>query len=267
MTTTIRRATLTDLDMLVPLFDAYRRFYGQPGDLPRARGFLQQRLQQAESTVLLAYVDEVPAGFVQLYPSFSSVRTARVWILNDLYVDPAARRRGVARALLETAERFAREGGASGLMLETSRDNAAARALYREAGWHEEATQWYALSFDDAAAEESLFVYGTLQDAQVQRRLFGRTLSGSADALPGYRLDWLELRAPAAVATSGILRHPIIHASSANGDRVAGMRLQLSAVELAHADAYEGDDYRRVRVTLASGAQAWAYAAPSPASA
>ena len=86
-------------------------------------------------------------GFVQLYPMFSSVRTARTWILNDLFVAPAARRGGVARALLEAAAAFAREDGAAGLSLETGRDNAAARALYRAAGWHEDETQWYSLSF------------------------------------------------------------------------------------------------------------------------
>jgi ribosomal protein S18 acetylase RimI-like enzyme len=77
---------------------------------------------------------------------YSSVRTARTWILNDLYVADQARRRGVARALLDAAARFARDDGAAGISLETTRDNAAARALYRAAGWHEDQTQWYSLS-------------------------------------------------------------------------------------------------------------------------
>ena len=37
--------------------------------------------------------------------------------------------------------------GAAGISLETGRDNAAARALYRAAGWNEDATQWYSLGF------------------------------------------------------------------------------------------------------------------------
>ena len=84
-------------------------------------------------------------GFTQLYPMFSSVRTARTWILNDLYVDAGARRRGVARALLDASAAFARGDGAAGISLETTQDNAAARALYRAAGWNEDATQWYSL--------------------------------------------------------------------------------------------------------------------------
>lgn len=114
--------------------------------MARARDWLRTRLRVGESVVLLAERGGEVAGFVQLYPMFSSVRLARTWILNDLYVAEAARRRGVARALLDAAAAFAREDGAAGLSLETTRDNAAARALYREAGWSEDDTQWYSLA-------------------------------------------------------------------------------------------------------------------------
>lgn len=146
--TTIRRATTADLPALAPLFDAYRRFYGQPGDLARADAFLRERLQRDESVVLLAERDGAAIGFTQLYTMFSSVRTARLWILNDLFVAEHARRAGLARALLDAAAAFARETGARGIMLETSHDNLPARALYRAAGWNEDASQWYSLAFD-----------------------------------------------------------------------------------------------------------------------
>ncbi|MGN6513181.1 MAG: GNAT family N-acetyltransferase [Lysobacteraceae bacterium] len=145
---TIRRATLADLPALAPLFDAYRRFYGQPGDPARAEAFLRERIGRGESVVLLAERDGAAAGFTQLYPMFSSVRTARLWILNDLFVAEGARRTGVARALLDAAAGFARDDGARGIMLETTRGNAPARALYRAAGWNEDASQWYSLAFD-----------------------------------------------------------------------------------------------------------------------
>lgn len=147
MTLSISRAGPADLDALAALFDAYRQFYGQPADLPRARDWLRSRLRLGESVALLARRAGQPVGFVQLYPMFSSVRTAKTWILNDLFVDPAARRHGVARALLEAAAGFARSDGAAGIALETAQDNAAARALYRAAGWREDATQWYSLDF------------------------------------------------------------------------------------------------------------------------
>ena len=135
MTPTIRRATVADLDALAPLFDAYRSFYGQPGDLPRARRFLDERIQRGESVVLLAWLGAVACGFTQLYPSFSSVRAAKVWVLNDLYVDASARRAGVAQSLLAGAAEFARAEGAIRLVLETMPDNHAAQALYEAQGW------------------------------------------------------------------------------------------------------------------------------------
>ena len=146
MDTTIRRAGPQDLEALAALFDAYRRFYGQPADLARARDWLRTRMRLGESVVLVAERDGVAAGFTQLYPMYSSVRTARTWILNDLFVADAARRSGVARALLDAAAQYARDDGAAGISLETTCDNAAARALYRAAGWHEDDTQWYSLS-------------------------------------------------------------------------------------------------------------------------
>lgn len=142
---TVRRATEADVDAIAPLFDRYRQFYRQPPDLTRAGMFLQQRLARGESVVLVAEMDGEAVAFAQLFPMFSSVRTSRIWVLNDLYVDSGARRRGVARALLEAAARHARDDGAVGIVLETSRDNLAARALYRAAGWREEDSQWYAL--------------------------------------------------------------------------------------------------------------------------
>lgn len=144
--TTTRRAGPQDLDALAALFDAYRRFYGQPADLARARDWLRTRMRVGESVVLVAERGGTAAGFTQLYPMYSSVRTARTWILNDLYVDAGARRCGVGRALLDAAVAFAREDGAFGISLETARDNAAARALYRAAGWNEDDTQWYSLA-------------------------------------------------------------------------------------------------------------------------
>ena len=142
----ISRAGPADLDALALLFDAYRQFYGQPTDVPRARDWLRSRLRVGESVVLVAKHGADAVGFVQLYPMFSSVRTAKTWILNDLYVEAGARRGGVARALLDAAAKFARDDGAAGISLETTQDNAAARALYRAAGWNEDATQWYSLA-------------------------------------------------------------------------------------------------------------------------
>ena len=135
MNINVRRADANDLDALTGLFDAYRQFYKQPGDLAAAREFLAERIAHDESVVLVIADGAKALGFVQLYPLFSSVRLGRTWLLNDLYVAPQARRFGAARALLDAACAFARERGALGLELETGSDNITAQALYRSAGW------------------------------------------------------------------------------------------------------------------------------------
>jgi ribosomal protein S18 acetylase RimI-like enzyme len=132
------RAGLEHLDVLAVLFDAYRQFYRQGPDLPGARAFLEARQRGRDSVVLLAVPDDAPGtgvGFVQLYPSFSSVSMKPIWILNDLFVAPQARRAGVARSLLEAACEMARSTGADRLRLSTAKDNEAAKALYAASGY------------------------------------------------------------------------------------------------------------------------------------
>jgi GNAT superfamily N-acetyltransferase len=129
------RAELDDLDVLVPLFDGYRQFYGQRADLAGARAFLAERFKRGESVIFLAVVDGAVVGFTQLYPSFSSVSMKRLWVLNDLFVTPDARKSGAGRALLERAERWAAETGAKGLTLSTQLTNLTAQRLYEACGW------------------------------------------------------------------------------------------------------------------------------------
>lgn len=135
----IQPATIADLDALVPLFDGYRQFYRQASDTARARAFLAERIERDESLILLARDDDgTGLGFTQLYPLFSSVRAVRTWLLNDLFVAPSARRRGVAGALLRAAAEQARARGAASLSLSTALDNAPAQALYESLGWRRE---------------------------------------------------------------------------------------------------------------------------------
>jgi AIG2-like family. len=108
-------------------------------------------------------------------------------------------------------------------------------------------------------ADEPLFSYGTLQSEAVQLATFGRRLAGAPDALPGYRLEQLAIRDAQVVATSGAAQHPIAVPSGDAADCVRGMVFRLTPQELAQADAYEVDDYRRTAVVLASGLRAWMY--------
>ncbi len=131
---TVRRATRSDLPVLVPLFEAYRNFYRMPPDLARAERFLADRLERGESVVRVAERDGRAVGFVQLYPSFTSLTLGPIFVLNDLFVDPAVRRQGVAAALLRDARDGARSRGAHYLELSTAVDNPA-QSLYESEGW------------------------------------------------------------------------------------------------------------------------------------
>jgi len=114
-------------------------------------------------------------------------------------------------------------------------------------------------------ATENLFSYGTLQLPSVQHATFGRALSGASDMLAGYSLSALPISDASVVATSGEASHPIIRATHDPSDIVKGTVFKVTMRELEAADAYEVDDYRRARVVLASGEEAWVYvAADSP---
>lgn len=148
MRDTVRLATAADADLVAPLFDAYRQFYELPSNLGLARAFLAERLSRRESIVLVAQAgDGAALGFVQMYPSFSSLRAAPNYILYDLFVSPAARGRGVGRLLMEAAAETARAAGAKGLTLSTAIDNTTAQALYESLGWKRD-THFYEYNLD-----------------------------------------------------------------------------------------------------------------------
>jgi ribosomal protein S18 acetylase RimI-like enzyme len=131
-----RLATMRDLDAVAELFDAYRQFYEQPPDLPRARKFIQERIAREESVVYIAETDTGNiVAFTQLYPTFCSVRAARTYVLYDLFVSPAARRTGAGKALMLAAEAHAAKAGAARMELSTARNNTAAQSLYESLGW------------------------------------------------------------------------------------------------------------------------------------
>jgi len=130
----VRRAGPDDLRTLVPLFDAYRVFYEQAPDAPAAERFLRDRLTRNESIVFVAGEGGIVLGFTQLYPLYASISLGRIYMLNDLFVVPSARRKGVGGVLLEAARRWAEGEGAHYLELSTAVDNPAQR-VYEAHGW------------------------------------------------------------------------------------------------------------------------------------
>jgi ribosomal protein S18 acetylase RimI-like enzyme len=142
----IQKAALNELNSLTELFDSYRVFYDQESDLEGARAFLKERLINEDSVVFIAYDESNPVGFVQLYPTFSSVSMKRSWVLNDLYVNASARKKGFGEKLIKKAIEFAEETGAKGVSLETGDDNVTAQSLYEKIGFKKESNYFYYFS-------------------------------------------------------------------------------------------------------------------------
>ena len=116
----IYRAGTKELEEVAHLFNKYRQWYHQPSDLNGAMAFVKERLEKEESIIFVAVQHKRQVGFVQLYPSFSSISMQRAWILNDLYVIPEARREGVGQELLSASIKLCKETNANSLSLQTA---------------------------------------------------------------------------------------------------------------------------------------------------
>jgi ribosomal protein S18 acetylase RimI-like enzyme len=134
-TVTVRLAETSDLDQLAGLFDQYRQFYECSPNLDAAKNWIAENLGRGRSALFAADNGSQLLGFTQLYPALCSVDLVDYFVLYDLYVIEAARRQGIARALMNAASEWAKSQGAARLDLETARDNAPGQALYRDLGY------------------------------------------------------------------------------------------------------------------------------------
>jgi GNAT superfamily N-acetyltransferase len=131
----ITRAAKEDIVSIAPLFDAYRQFYKQDTDIAGAINFLTERLTNNESVIFKASINNMPVGFCQLFPIFSSVSMRRTWLLNDLYVLENARGQGIAAALLQKAKEWGQQTNSKWLLLQTDANNKTAQSVYIKNGW------------------------------------------------------------------------------------------------------------------------------------
>ena len=104
-------------------------------DLDAAKKFLRERLANDQSVIFMVYDDSRAVGFTQLYPLFSSVNMEGVWILNDLFVDPAYRGKKIGKQLLEAAQNHCTATGAKGVSLEAEQTNVVGNKLYPVMGF------------------------------------------------------------------------------------------------------------------------------------
>lgn len=135
----IRRINKEESDCVISLFNNYRIFYEQKSDILLAKKFIQERLDNNESVIFVAFAEnQIPVGFTQLYPTYSSVRIVKNWILNDLYVEKIHRKQGIGENLIKKAMQFAKENDAVFVELSTATDNFTAQKLYESIGFEKQ---------------------------------------------------------------------------------------------------------------------------------
>ena len=88
-------------------------------------------------------VPDTVTGFIQIYPSYSSVSMGPIWILNDLYVDANYRQRGIGRKLMQAVKKQAETEQILRIVLSTAISNQQAQALYESEGYTQERSFMY----------------------------------------------------------------------------------------------------------------------------
>jgi GNAT superfamily N-acetyltransferase len=125
-----------DLRDLLPLMRAYSEFYGSPPDDERLSGVARMLIEQPhEGVQFIARGEDGEAlGFATVYMTWETLDAGRLAVMNDLFVAPAARGRGLGAALIDECLRFAGERGAGKLAWQTAPSNEAAQRLYDRVG-------------------------------------------------------------------------------------------------------------------------------------
>ena len=132
----VRRAISDDIDSLARLFDGYRIFYRKESDIEGGKVFLLERMSNRESEIFICENESGEMmGFTQLYPLFTSTRMKKAWLLNDLFVSPDHRGKGVSVQLIERAKQLVRDTNAYGMFLETEKSNEIGNKLYPRTGF------------------------------------------------------------------------------------------------------------------------------------
>ena len=148
----VEPAKAEDVDALLPLMRAYCEFYeaSPPDDglVEMARALIAT--DEPEGMLLVARAAEggEPVGFAAVGWKWSSLRAARVAILEDLFVHPDARRSGAGRALISSSADRARSHGAPCMLWITAHDNTRAQALYEAVGAEGESWLEYELELE-----------------------------------------------------------------------------------------------------------------------
>ena len=136
-----------------------RAVIGDEGEIARFEDAFDDRvlpdetrrfLEDERHHLLLGYVDDRPAGFLSAVEVFHPDKRGELF-LNEVGVMEGARRRGVARALVDELKRIGHERGCASMWVLTDEDNAAAMRLYRSTGgvWDDEHSVMFEYTLDE----------------------------------------------------------------------------------------------------------------------
>ncbi|WHZ03859.1 GNAT family N-acetyltransferase [Neobacillus sp. YX16] len=135
---TIRQATIQDLHRIVPIFDSYRKYFGQKKDPDMVEEFLFDRFEHLESVIFIAEQQDEVIGFAQLYPVFSSLTLQRVWLLNDFFIAEEFRGSGVGSQLFTAVKEFTLLTKSKGIELSVEHTNKKAWSFWEKQGFKQD---------------------------------------------------------------------------------------------------------------------------------
>jgi len=131
----VRDARPEEAEDLLPLMRAYCDFYEAS---PPDQGLVQMARtligEPEQGAMFIARDGGEAVGFATLDWKWSSLKGARIGYLEDLYVTPETRGRGIADALIEACAERCRERGAPAMEWLTAPDNRRAQAVYDRTG-------------------------------------------------------------------------------------------------------------------------------------
>jgi GNAT superfamily N-acetyltransferase len=132
----IRPATAEDADLLHLLVSELAGYEHLSHEVTSSPGSFTTHFfgDTPRAAALLAFSGENPAGFAVWYPTFSTFTGNPGAFLEDLYVRPEFRRRGVGRALLEAYSQAASSAGCARLEWRALAWNTPALDFYKSIG-------------------------------------------------------------------------------------------------------------------------------------
>lgn len=136
--TAIRKITSEDRDFFIAASKAFYASAAVAHDVPASYHLTTfEELMNSEvyqSGYILA-VDGVSAGYALVSKTFSREAGGTVWWLEELYILPEYRGKGLGHSYFDFIEKAAAENGVRRLRLEVEPDNTRAAKLYSDLGY------------------------------------------------------------------------------------------------------------------------------------